>query len=177
MGFVVYLQRGDIYFESRIDTIKIEQTTGYYVLEEEVFRGQDGFVDWSNLGIPSSERQMRLNQYEFKPSQQEFVFHDVLLRQPNKIDGSVAGDLTIQIVPGRGEREYNPKFISYNANTRIKGLGSNHLIFQGGINYQGVNFSLERLMTNPPHSSATMREKRNSWRSARGLFSTMKTQP
>lgn len=140
MGFVVYLQRGDIYFESRIDTIKIEQTTGYYVLEEEVFRGQDGFVDWSNLGIPSSERQMRLNQYEFKPSQQEFVFHDVLLRQPNKIDGSVAGDLTIQIVPGRGEREYNPKFISYNANTRIKGLGSNHLIFQGGINYQGVNF-------------------------------------
>lgn len=140
MGFVIYLQKGDIYFESSIDTFKIEQTTGYYLLEEEIFRGQDGFADWSNVGIRSSERQMRLNRFEFKPDQQVFIFTDVLLQQPSKIDGSVPGDLTINIIPGRGERNSYPRFISYNANTPIKGLGSKNLIFQGGINYQGTNF-------------------------------------
>lgn len=140
MGFVIYLEKGDIYFESRADTFKIEQTTGYYLLEEEVFRGQDGYVDWSNLDIPKAERQMRLSKYELNPAEQVFVFNDVLLRQPNKIEGSVVGELTINIIPGRGERESYPRFISYNANTPIKGLGSKNLTFEGGINYQGINF-------------------------------------
>lgn len=140
LGSIIHLKRGDIILASQTDTFKIEGAEGFFLFDKKLFRGQDGYVDWSNLGQPKEAMQVRLKQYEFPVNAYEFKFEDVIFRQPAKIDGTISGVLDLNIRPGRSLQNTYPRFISYNANTPIKGLGSEKLTFNGGVNYQGMNF-------------------------------------
>ncbi len=140
LGAVIHLKKGDLVFASSSDTFEITGVEGYYLFDKKVFRGQDGIVDWSKLGIPRQEMKVRLSGYEFGVNQREYKFDDVYLSQPQKIDKPVQGELLLNIRPTRNEKGSYPRFLSYNADTPIKGLGSEKLIFTGGINYQGIDF-------------------------------------
>jgi len=140
MGSIIHLKKGDLILASQTDTFEIIGTEGYFLFNEKLFRGQDGLVDWSRLGQPREAMQARLKQYEFKVDVSEFTFEDVLFNQPAKIDVPISGVMNLDLRPGRSQRETYPRFISYNANTPIKGIGSEKLTFKGGVNYQGMNF-------------------------------------
>lgn len=140
MGAVIHLQKGDLVFASSQDTFKISQTEGYLLFDQKLFRGQDGIVDWSSLGMPEDQMKSRLSNYEFGVNQREFKFENVLFSQPSKIDEPVSGELKLNIRPSRTERGTYPRFTSYNADTPIKGLGSEKLTFTGGVTYEGTNF-------------------------------------
>ncbi|HEY9116537.1 MAG TPA: hypothetical protein VIN11_01860 [Roseivirga sp.] len=140
LGLVIHLKKGDIILASEADTFAIQGTAGYFLFDQKKFKGQDGFVDWSNFNIPKKAMQVRLSAYEFPVNAQVFTFENALFSQPEKIDQPITGILTLKIRPARNERNTYPRFISYNANTPIKGLGSEKLTFKGGVNYQGINF-------------------------------------
>lgn len=140
MGAVIHLKKGDLVFASSQDTFEISGTEGYFLFDQRLFRGQDGIVDWSNLGMTRDQMKVRLSNYEFGINQREFKFENVLFNQPEKIDAPVEGELSLNIRPSRTERGTYPRFTSYNADTPIKGLGSEKLTFTGGITYEGTNF-------------------------------------
>lgn len=140
MGAVIHLKKGDLVFASTQDTFQITGVEGYYRFDEKVFRGQDGIVDWSGLGVAPTEMKARLSTYEFGVNQRVYEFKDVLFSQPSKIDQPVEGDLKLNIRPSRNEQGSYPRFTSYNADTPISGLGSAKLTFTGGITYEGTNF-------------------------------------
>ena len=140
LGAIIHLKRGDIVFSSQSDTFSIEKAEGYFLFEQKLFRGQDGYVDWTAYGQPKEAMQVRLGQYEFLAKDHEFKFENVTFRQPSKIDNTINGELYLNMRPGRNLKGTYPRFISYNADTPIKGLGSEKLTFKGGVNYQGVNF-------------------------------------
>lgn len=140
LGSIIHLKRGDIVLESQTDTFEIVGAEGFFLFEQKIFRGQDGYVDWSSVGQPKDAMQVRLKQYEFPVNAHEFKFEDVLFKQPAKIDEPINGVLDLNIRPGRSLKGTYPRFISYNADTPIKGLGSEKLTFKGGVNYQGMNF-------------------------------------
>ncbi len=140
MGAVIHIKKGDLVFASSQDTFRLRQTEGYYLFDKKLFRGQDGTVDWTNLGMAPDEMKARLSNYEFEVNQREYKFENVLFSQPEKIDAPVSGELSLNIRPSRNERGTYPRFTSYNADTPIKGLGSEKLTFTGGITYEGTNF-------------------------------------
>ena len=140
LGAVIHLKKGDLKFASQTDTFLITGVEGYYLFDQKIFRGQDGIVDWSNLGVPEAEKKVRLSQFEFGVKQRTYKFENVLLSQPEQIAEPVSGELYLNIHPSRKEKDTYPRFISYAADTPIKGLGSEKLTFKGGINYHGLNF-------------------------------------
>ncbi len=140
MGAVIYIKRGDLVFASSQDTFQITGIEGYFLLDQKMFRGQDGMVDWSNFDLAPNEMKARLSNYEFGINQREFKFKNVLFSQPDKIDEPVSGELSLNIRPSRNERGTYPRFTSYTADTPVKGLGSAKLTFTGGITYEGTNF-------------------------------------
>lgn len=140
MGAVIHIKKGDLIFASSQDTFQITGVEGYFLFDQKIFRGQDGIVDWSSLGISPNDMKARLSNYQFSINQREFKFENVLFSQPEKIDQPVSGELGLNIRPSRNERGTYPRFTSYNADTPIKGLGSAKLTFTGGITYEGTNF-------------------------------------
>lgn len=140
LGSIIHLKRGDIILASQSDTFEIQGAEGYFLFDQKLFRGQDGYVDWSEFGQAKEAMQARLSQFEFPVNAYQFKFENVLFNQPAKIDQPISGELELNIRPGRGELNTYPRFISYNANTPIKGLGSEKLTFTGGVNYKGMNF-------------------------------------
>lgn len=140
MGSVIHLKRGDILLASITDTFEIKGAEGYFLFDQKLFRGQDGFVDWSDFKIEKEAMQARLSSYEFPVNAHSFTFENVFFSLPTKIDQPVSGVLKLEIQPARSERGTYPRFISYNADTPIKGLGSDKLTFIGGVNYEGINF-------------------------------------
>ncbi|MEC7754447.1 hypothetical protein [Roseivirga sp. UBA1976] len=140
MGSVIHLKRGDIVLASQTDTFTIERTEGYFLFDQKLFRGQDGYIDWTAFGVAKEAMQVRLGSYEFPVNAHDFKFENVWFNQPAKIDEPISGELTLNLRPARSERGTYPRFISYNAGTPIKGLGSEKLTFKGGVNYQGMNF-------------------------------------
>lgn len=140
LGAVIHLKKGDLQFASNSDTFSITGVQGYYRFDQDIFKGQDGIVDWENVGIPRSEMQVRLSEYTFKPNQRVYDFENVLLSQPAKADEPVSGILQLNIRPSRNEIGTFPRFTSYNANTPLKGIGSEKLTFNGGVSYQGADF-------------------------------------
>lgn len=140
LGQVIHLIKGDLVLASATDTVTISGASGYFLFDKNVFIGQDGIVDWSNLGMPQDEMKVRLQSYQFDVTKRAFKFENVLFSQPQKIDKPISGDVFLNIRPSRNERGTYPRFLSYNADTPIKNLGSEKLSFTGGINYQGLNF-------------------------------------
>lgn len=140
MGSVIHLKRGDIILTSQTDTFEIRGAEGYFLFDEKLFRGQDGIVDWSNFDLPKEAMQARLSTYEFPVDAHTFTFENVIFSQPDKIDQPISGVLDLELRPARSLRGTYPRFISYNADTPIKGLGSEKLTFRGGVNYRGLNF-------------------------------------
>ncbi len=140
LGAVIHLKSGDLKFASAVDTFSIIGVEGYFRFDQKVFIGQDGVVDWQNVGIPKSEMQVRLKEYRFMPNQREFNFENVLLSQPSKADQPVEGILELNVRPSRAQIGTYPRFTSYNANTPLKGIGSEKLTFNGGVSYQGADF-------------------------------------
>lgn len=140
LGSIIHLKRGDIILASQTDTFEIIGAEGFFLFDQKLFRGQDGYVDWSDFGQPREAMQVRLSQYEFLVNANEFNFENVLFNQPAKIDQPISGVLNLNLRPARSERGTYPRFISYNADTPIKGLGSEKLTFRGGVNYKGMNF-------------------------------------
>lgn len=156
LGSVIHLKRGDLILASQSDTFEIIGTEGFFLFDQKLFRGQDGFVDWSTLGQPKEAMQVRLTQYEFPVNAHEFKFEDVYFKQPAKIDQPISGVLDLNIRPGRSLQGTYPRFISYNADTPIKGLGSEKLTFKGGVNYQGMNFYSKTAYDEPSTLSGTV---------------------
>lgn len=140
LGQVIHLIKGDLVLSSATDTVTISGASGYFLFDKNVFVGQDGIVDWSNLGMPQDKMKVRLQSYQFDVTQRAFKFENVLFSQPQKIDKPISGDVYLNIRPSRNERGTFPRFLSYNADTPIKNLGSTKLSFTGGINYQGLDF-------------------------------------
>ena len=140
LGQVIHLKKGDLVLASATDTVVIYGTSGYYLFDKGTFVGQDGIVDWSIFDMPQEEMKVRLKTFELTVNQRAFKFEDVLFSQPQKIDAPITGELYLNIRPSRNERGTFPRFLSYNANTPIKGLGSSKLSFTGGINYEGLDF-------------------------------------
>ncbi|MFY0591823.1 hypothetical protein [Roseivirga sp.] len=140
LGQVIHLIKGDLVLASTTDTAVIEGTSGYFRFDKNIFIGQDGIVDWSELGMPQEEMKVRLKNFELPVNQRSFKFENVLFSQPAKIEKPIEGELYLNIRPSRNERGTFPRFLSYNANTPIKGLGSEKISFKGGINYEGLDF-------------------------------------
>lgn len=140
MGAVIHIKKGDLIFASSQDTFQITGVEGYFLFDKKIFRGQDGVVDWSSVGMSPNAMKVRLSNFQFGVNQREFKFENVLFSQQEKIDQPVSGELSLNIRPSRNERGTYPRFTSYNADTPIKGLGSAKLTFTGGITYEGTNF-------------------------------------
>jgi hypothetical protein len=149
IGPVIHLKKGDIYLASFADTFKIRGTEGYYLLKDDLFKGQNGQFTWENRGYRPDERFAQLRSYTFKKGDGEFYFQEAYLTDLSLISEPAVGDLTIAMSNSQTILNKYPEFLSYYANNKNTKLSNDQMEFMGGIHLKGKEFSTNSKFKEP----------------------------
>ncbi len=118
------------------DTITIFNASGNYNILKSVWKGKSGKVTWEKFGIPSSEMNVRFNNFTINMKKIEFEIDSVKYINKNILKTEILGKLTHR-ASFRGKKEgLYPKFRSYKNNFKIKGKQKN-IFFISGIEMRG----------------------------------------
>jgi len=113
----------DIQLEIEGEFFTIQDAIGEFRLDQGVFFGKKGTVNWKNYGYSSSQRKTELNRFEIQSTQSRFYAEEVLLIDKNLSKEEVAGNL----------------FFKKKLN-RIEGTTQHELIFESYDIYPLKNF-------------------------------------
>lgn len=122
-----------------IDSIVVYNSVGIYDPTLQKWEGTEGKIDWTKVGLPSSETFAELKRYSISFKTSEFRADSVMLTTPyfkQPIPGRIA-ERAFKII--RNEDKQYPQFTSYNTNHTIKELKPN-LDYEGGFALKGAQF-------------------------------------
>ena len=140
MGPVIEFKKLDLAFVNRLDTIYLRNTQGNFSFETLEFTGQDGAIDWTNVGLPAETTYAKLRNYFFSVTQTDIKFDEAYFHYEGKLDQPVVGAVEITLAPQRSTVDSYPKFVSDFADAPINDLGTSDLTYRGGVSYEGRDF-------------------------------------
>lgn len=122
------------------DSTLIENTSGVYYPQEEIFYGKGGRVYWTRLRIPKNEVYADLNNYQFSVKRSTFTADSVLFVNTNYTSTPMMGRLEEKLTNRvEGVDSRYPKFDSY-----LKGFPIQNIVpdvdYIGGFSFYGDKF-------------------------------------
>lgn len=118
------------------DTIRILQTSGTYDIIESNWTGKKGKITWERYGFPSSEINVRLQNYKINMNKTEFRADTVTFKNKHVLNYEITGSV-LHRASRRGFKEGKfPQFRSYGNNYEIKSNFKN-IRFLSGIEMLG----------------------------------------
>ncbi len=137
-GALIAFSKADLVMATPYDSIIIGQVTGAFLLDKYIFLGDGGKVDWSSAGLAPEDVFVQLDKYSFNTRNPYLEASNVGLTYRGKIDEEANGYFEFKSVRHDSVTDAKyPKFISYENNIVLKGLGDEHLRFTGGIMLEG----------------------------------------
>ncbi len=98
----------DIHLVSDGKTFNIHNVTGEFKLDDGIFFGSEGTINWEQYGIPASKRKAKLNRFEIQTTQANFFAENVLVQDKSLSQEDLIGNLRY-----RGESHNQMIFESY----------------------------------------------------------------
>ena len=134
---IVVLEEGDLKATRLGDSIQIFGTSGTFQLEEDLWSGTGGQVDWRRYGDPDIA--CALNGYQIDMVRSFYTADSVTLTHPKYFpDGPISGSFEDKIfsVSEDSTGSY-PRFTSFDQQLSIENIGQG-VAFQGGFRIQGT---------------------------------------
>jgi len=123
---------------SRGDSISIEQTSGRFLVNEQVWNGRGGIVMWERAGFARDEIIARLSDYTINMRRSEYEADSVMLTHKTYFPTPVAGKLTDRLRRyANPEAALYPEFETYHKKFVFNELYPN-VNYEGGVSIQGA---------------------------------------
>jgi len=136
-GAVIIFENVDLTFKTPYETVDLKGTSGALRLQDNVFVGKGGKVDWSMAGIEPDKITAELKEYNFPIISARLYSEGAVLTYPEKIDKPVDGIFEYKSIRHKGPEDASyPRFKSFVSNVDVKDLGEN-IDYTGGISLSG----------------------------------------
>ena len=136
---VLEFERTNLQLASTEDSMKIEETIGYFDLLSQTFHGKGGKTDWSKLNLPKDEVYCYLFTYDLDVNKTQFQADSVEFFYTSLLDKPLIGrfeDRNLGV--GDSTRARYPFFESYSEDVVIEDWIPN-VRYQGGFTLRGIN--------------------------------------
>ncbi len=136
-GAIVKLNNVDLLMTTPFDTVEIKNTSGTFMINEEIFVGEGGVFDWPNSLKGTEGAQVVLKKYHFKTSVPYVKTSRAKMVFPRLFSDSLDGAFIFRSRrrKNNNNRSY-PYFISNYSKTELK-LPSQNLSYKGGFAMKG----------------------------------------
>lgn len=136
-GGLLKLNNVNLIIQTTLDTIVLKQTSGTLSLTNGEFVGTGGKFDWTSVGL-SEDVYAEFKDYHFSVKKPELLAEDVLMYNPEKVDGEISGIFEYQNARRKaGTISSYPRFMSYQNKIEIKGFDEN-IEYLGGFAMNGA---------------------------------------
>ncbi len=137
-GPLLRFDRVTLNFSTPYDSTFLTGTQGIFSLLDQTFVGEGGRFDWSATGLSPDSVYFDFTQYHFNASKPLVKAEQGKLTYRGKILGSVDGIFEFKSVPHKTrETAVYPRFMSFNSNIDILGLGDDNMRYTGGFALNG----------------------------------------
>lgn len=138
LGAVIRFDKATINFATPYDSAFLHNTRGTFQMTDNLFIGEGGRFDWTTVSLDPDSVYCDLKQYYFNASRARLKAEQVKLVYKGKFEGQVDGVFEFASAPHRDSISASyPRFMSYESNIRMLGLGDDKLKYTGGFALNG----------------------------------------
>lgn len=138
IGAVIRFDKVSLNFATPYDSAVLRDTKGTFQMSDNLFIGEGGRFDWSTVSLNPDEVYVDLKKYYFDASRPRMKAEQVKLVYKGRVDGQVDGVFEYSSVRHRDSISASyPRFVSYESNIRMLGLGDENLKYTGGFALNG----------------------------------------
>ncbi len=136
-GALVTFTDADLVFITRNDSATLVGAKGSLMAQSGVFVGEGGRFGWDVAGLPSSEVYADLGLYNFEIDKPYLRAGNAQMTNKERISGTVPGVFEFKSGSGKTRDNSYPRFVSFNEDITIKGIGDELLTYEGGFAMRG----------------------------------------
>lgn len=138
-GAAIRFSRTNLNFVTSYDSVTLKNTKGLFSFVTNLFVGEEGSFDWSSALLNPDSVYCNLVLYNFNVKKPELKSDLVKLNYVGKTPGFIPGKFEFRSQPRKDSVASSyPRFISYESNLDIKGLGGPNMLYHGGFSLQGA---------------------------------------
>lgn len=138
IGAVIRFDKVTLNFATPYDSGFLRDTKGTFQMADNLFFGEGGRFDWSTVLLSPDSVYCNLNKFYFDTSKPRMKAEQVKLVYKGRIDGQVDGVFEFSSVRHRDSISASyPRFMSYESNIQMLGLGDENLKYTGGFALNG----------------------------------------
>ncbi len=137
-GPVIEFKNIDFIINTPYDSAaRLRGTSGSLMLNNNIFVGKGGKMDWSTAGLAADEAFCTFEQYNFNVKSPKILVETATLHYPTKTEKPVKGIFEYDSKRHtRPEDNHYPRFKSNGSNVELKGMGEN-MTYKGGFSLGG----------------------------------------
>jgi len=137
-GAVIRFDKVTLNFATPYDSAFLSNTKGTFQMSDNIFIGEGGRFDWTSVSLSSDSVYADMKQYYFDASRPRMKAEQVKMIYKGKVDGQIDGVFEFNSVRHKDSLAASfPKFVSYESNIPILGLGDKTLKYTGGFALNG----------------------------------------
>lgn len=137
-GPAIRFNRVTFDWATRYDSVALKNTKGVFSLADLTFVGEGGSFDWSPAKLSPDSVYCEFTQFAFNAKRPELKADLVKLVYVGKTPGFIPGKFEFKSVPHADSvASTYPRFISYQHDLEIKGLGPAEMFYSGGFSLIG----------------------------------------
>jgi hypothetical protein len=136
-GPVIEFKNADLVFVTQNDSATLKGTSGSLLLQNGLFVGKGGIMDWSVAGMPQGEITAEMREYNFPVKAIRLISEGAKVSYKAKADSIVEGIFEYRENKNKAKSEAQyPRFKSFKSNIDVKGLSDN-IVYKGGLSLAG----------------------------------------
>jgi hypothetical protein len=137
--FYISLTNATLVCISQQDSTEIQNVTGAYYPEFQLFKGKTGLVTWEKVGYARNNVFAEIFDFSINTSRSSFTADSALFFHSSYFKKPVSGTLTDQTSGSAGrEKSAYPRFVTDTAKFLIKSLYKD-IDYEGGLTFEGQN--------------------------------------
>ncbi len=161
IGPAIRFENIDLNIVTLYDSVFITNTKGAFVINDRVFVGNQGKVNWESAGLGADSVYCDLAVYHFPVKKPRIFSEKATLTYTTRLYQPIQGVFEFKSVPHdtTGVVRY-PKFTSYESTIKVKNIGNENLHYSGGFCLKGTQISSASIYGNPSTIWVTREDRR-----------------
>jgi hypothetical protein len=138
IGAVIVFDKVTLNFATPYDSAFLRNTKGTFQMSDNVFIGEGGRFDWTTVSLSPDSVYCDLKKFYFNTTRSRMKAEQVKLVYRGRVNGQVDGVFEFSSVRHRDSISSSyPRFMSYESNIPMLGLGDGHMKYTGGFALNG----------------------------------------
>lgn len=137
-GAVIRFRKVTLNFVTPYDSAFLKSTSGTFELESSTFIGDGGSFTWESAGLSADSVHYDLKKFYFNAARPRLKAEQGRLTYVGKFNGTIPGAFEFNISRHNGPKTATyPRFVSYQSDIPMMGLGDDKIIYTGGFALNG----------------------------------------